>query len=91
MNLEEAKNLSFGEIIHHASLKNSDGTPQRFKVNGKVRLWKRTPGKILVPLKRGLYEYGYLVETNIDDFVLTGTMKTGMMKSIPVRSQMTVM
>jgi hypothetical protein len=93
MNFEEAKNLRRGEIIHHASLKNRrDGTPQRFKVNGKVKLWKRTPGRIRVPLKRGLHEHGYLTETNLGDFVLTGMMKKGIpfRPLHPMRSQMTV-
>ena len=51
--LEEAKNLQYGEIL-------VDTAGKRWKVNGKVKLWKRDKTRIYVPLKHGLYTYDYL-------------------------------
>ena len=56
--LKQAKNLDYGDTLHHISLTNSDNTPMRFKVNGKPKTWKRDLDRIKVPIKRGLYEYG---------------------------------
>ena len=65
MTLEQAKNLKYGNILHHTINKNADGTPQRWRVNGKVKLWKRDPGRIQVPLKYGLWDHDYLTEDNL--------------------------
>jgi len=51
--LEEAKNLKFGDIL-------LDGNGKRWKVNGQVKLWKRDPKRIRIPLKHGLYRYDFL-------------------------------
>ncbi len=56
--LEQAKDLTYGDMLHHTSLTNVDGTPMRFKVNGTPKTWKRDQSRIKVPIKRGLYEYG---------------------------------
>ena len=64
--LEQAKKLTHGDILHHKVNKNSDGTPQRWRVNGKVKLWKRSPNKVKVPLKYGLYRFDYLTENELD-------------------------
>jgi hypothetical protein len=45
--------------------------PIRWKVNGKVKIWKRSPERVQVPLKHGLYTYGYLTEDNLELFSLT--------------------
>jgi len=58
--LNQAKNLTYGNQLHHVSLKNADGTPQRFRVSGKVKTWKRDSTRIRVPIKRGLYQNGEL-------------------------------
>jgi hypothetical protein len=58
--LEQAKKLQYGQILEHVSLKNADKTSLRLKVTGKVKLWKRDSNRIAIPLKYGLYEYGYL-------------------------------
>jgi len=71
MNLEEAKQLKYGDIIYHKTAINADGSKQRFKVNGKVKTWKKNPSRIHIPLKRGLYEYGYLDEYDLEEFSLT--------------------
>ena len=69
--LDQAKSLGYGDTIYSKYYNNADGTPQRFKVNGQVKVWKRTPNRVQVPLKRGLYEFGYLDESELNDFCLT--------------------
>lgn len=66
MTLQEAKELRFGDILHHVKRKNADGTPQRWKVNGKVKTWKRDAGRVRVPLKHGLYLCDHLDEDCLD-------------------------
>jgi len=68
--LKQAKALKYGDYVHHKTAKNSDGTPQRFRVNGKPKTWKRSPERVQVPVKRGMYEFGYLTEHNISEFNL---------------------
>ena len=70
MNIEEAKNLKLGQTIYHARWKGVDQRPERWRVNGRVQLWKRDQGRIRVPLKRGFYDFCYLTERNLVDFLL---------------------
>lgn len=60
MTLDEAKGLHRGQIIHHVSNVNADGTPQRWRVNGMVKTWKTRPDDVRVPIKHGLWDYGYV-------------------------------
>ena len=71
INLEQAKKLVHGTRLYHIHNKNADGTPQRWRVNGKVKTWKRSPSRISVPLKWGLYGHGYLTEADLSNFCLT--------------------
>ena len=64
--LEQAKRLCRGDILHHDIHKNHDGTCQRWRVNGKVKVWKRDPGKVRVPLKHGLWDHDTLREIDLD-------------------------
>lgn len=64
--LEQAKRLKHGDILYHVTLKNSDGSAQRWRVNGKVKTWKRDVTRVQVPLKRGLYSHGYLTEHDLE-------------------------
>jgi hypothetical protein len=64
--LQQAKNLKPGDLLHHCKNKNADGTPQRWKVNGMVKTWKRSPERVRVPLKHGLYDYDYLTEADLN-------------------------
>jgi len=68
MTLTEAKALRQGDIIYHIENKNADGSQQKWKVNGMTKLWKRSPERILIPLKHGLWNYAYLTEDNLCDF-----------------------
>jgi hypothetical protein len=64
--LEQAKSLRYGQTLYHAKNRNSDGTPQRWRVNGKPQIWKRAPHRVRVPLKYGLYAYDAIDETTLD-------------------------
>jgi len=59
LTLEEAKQLKPGDILHNAS-------GQRWKVNGQVKRWVKSPDRIRVPLKHGLYAYDYITEGDFD-------------------------
>jgi hypothetical protein len=72
MNLNEALNLYNGCILLHKKLTNADGTPQRWRVNGKVHTWKTMPWRLQIPIKRGLYQFSYLTENNIQEFEVRG-------------------
>ena len=65
MNIEQAKNLKQGDYIHHVSKTNSDGSPMRARVTS-VKTWKRSPDKVEVRYKRGLYEFGVFNERELD-------------------------
>lgn len=69
--LEQAKSLYKGQVLHHVHNRNADGTPQRWRVNGAVKTWKRDPNRIRVPLKYGLYGYDYLTQDDLDLVCLT--------------------
>jgi len=70
---EQALRLRHGDILYHVTNRNSDGSPQRWRVNGAVKTWKRTPSRFQVPLKYGLYGYDYLDETTADLLCLSET------------------
>jgi hypothetical protein len=63
--IDEAKNLRVGDILYHTENKNKDGSPQRWRVNGVPKTWKRSPEKVRVPMKHGLYDFDYLTETDL--------------------------
>ncbi len=69
--LEEAKKLTIGQIVYHRHNENADGTPQRWKVNGQVKTWKRNPNRVKVPLKHGLYLFRYLTKDDLSLVSLT--------------------
>ena len=66
MTLDDAKALKVGDILHHNRYKNADGSCQRWKVNGKPKVWKRSPERVRVPLKFGLKTYDFVDETTLD-------------------------
>jgi hypothetical protein len=65
MTIEEAKNLKSGDIIHHVSKKNADGTPMRAQVTS-IKTWKTRPDDILVSVKHGLYDYAKFNQNQLD-------------------------
>lgn len=64
---EQAKALKPGDMLHHVAHKNSDGTPQRWKVNGQPKVWKTRPLDVEVPVKHGMYSYDRLVQKGWKD------------------------
>jgi hypothetical protein len=48
--LEQAKNLKYGQVLYHCTNRNADGTPQRWRVNGKPQTWKRSPEIVRKPV-----------------------------------------
>ena len=46
--IRAAKKLQTGDIIHSMTHNNADGTPVRWRVNGKVKLWKRVATSLSV-------------------------------------------
>jgi hypothetical protein len=58
--LEQAKGLTYGTILYHCVNENADRSPQRWRVNGQVKRWKRNTDRIRVPIKHGLYDHDYL-------------------------------
>jgi len=70
MTLNQAKLLNHGAVIHHNDYKNRDGSCQRWRVNGKVKTWKRDSSRVEVPIKYGLKIQSYLTELNVDEFHL---------------------
>jgi len=71
MTFEDAKELKNGTILHSMSANNADGTPQRWRVNGKPKTWKTRPTEISIPVKHGLYQYGKITERDLPYFSLT--------------------
>jgi hypothetical protein len=61
--------LHLGQTIYQMGEYNADGTALRWRVNGQVKTWKRRPG-YKVPVKHGLYDYGYLTDYNAHLFTL---------------------
>jgi len=57
---EQVNGLKHGDILNHTFNRNADGTPTRWRVNGQVKTWKTRPTDYQVPLKHGLFSYGYL-------------------------------
>lgn len=65
MTLEEARNLKHGEVLFHTVNKNADGTAQRWRVNGQVKVWKRDPSRVRIPVKHGLKRFDYISENEL--------------------------
>ena len=64
--LEDAKKLKYGNIIHENCCNNADGSCRRWRVNGKVKTWKRDASKVRVPIKHGLRRFSYLTENDLE-------------------------
>ena len=62
MTLDEAKKLQYRNTLIDTR------TGKRWRVNGKVKVWKKDSSRILIPVKHGLFAYGYIDEYNIVHF-----------------------
>jgi hypothetical protein len=65
MTLTEAKNLKSGGYIHHVTKKNADRTPMRARVTS-IKTWKRSPERIEIHYKHGMYDFGYFTESDLN-------------------------
>lgn len=54
--------------FEHVKLKNSDGSPMRYRRSGKNKLWKTRPNEFEIPVKRGLRDHGYITQDNFEEF-----------------------
>jgi hypothetical protein len=70
MTLAEAAALRHGQTVYHCSKRNADGTPMRARVMGRVKLWKRNPARIEVPMKHGMYDPFRLNEGQLSSWSL---------------------
>lgn len=66
MTLTEARALKVGQVLYSTVYVGADGRPIRWRVNGKVKTWKRDPSRVRAPLKHGLWDYDYLTEANLN-------------------------
>ena len=48
--------LSYDQMLEHKTLKNADGTPQRFRITS-LKTWKKDRSRLHIGLKRGMYQY----------------------------------
>ena len=64
-NCESANNFE----MYNAT--NADGTPTRCRRNGKTKVWKTRPSEFKIPVKHGLYDYGYIDENNCHEFYIS--------------------
>ena len=63
--LEEAKNLRHGQTLYHVKNTNANGSPQKWRVNGKPKTWIRSPERVEVPVKHGLKDFDTLTENEL--------------------------
>jgi hypothetical protein len=66
--IEQAIAATYRQEFHHVSLKNSDKTPVRCRVNGKCQTWKTRPGCFKLPVKHGLKTCFYIDNTNAHEW-----------------------
>ena len=57
LTLDEAKDLRYGDSL-------IDNQGKRWKVNGRVQRWVRSPDRIRIPLKHGLYSYDAITDAD---------------------------
>lgn len=74
---EQALQLQYRDELHYGTCKKIMGTRggiryavERWRVNGKVKTWKRQPDNFEVPIKYGLRDYHYLHNLNAYNFHL---------------------
>ena len=67
---EIALTLRHGQILHNVHKLNSSNEPTRCRVNGQCKVWKTRPNDFQLPVKAGLYEYGYITPENAKDWTI---------------------
>jgi hypothetical protein len=76
--LEQAKALTWRDELHCGPCIIRTGTrggqsltQERWRVNGKIQLWKTRPDEFSLPIKHGLKTCYYLTHRNAADFHLS--------------------
>lgn len=64
MNKQDILKLRHRDVLIHTV------TGKRWYVNGAVKLWKTRPNEFKLPVKHGLYAYGYVTHENSIEFEL---------------------
>lgn len=74
---QQAILLKYGEEIHYGTCRETIGpyggrrvTIERWRIFGKVKLWKTRPNDFSIPIKNGLYNFGKLTHDNCEAFHL---------------------
>jgi len=62
--IDQAKELKYRDIL-------VDSNGRNWRVNGMVKTWKKDSNRIQIPIKHGLYDYGYIDQDNLYFFFLT--------------------
>jgi len=70
---EIAKTLQYRQVLAMNDKTNADGTCIRWRVNGAIKTWKTRPNNFRIPVKHGMYDFGFIDETNYHLFHLNGT------------------
>lgn len=70
LTLDQAKALRPGNTLYCLYDRDSRGYAKKVKVNGQPKTWKRSPDRVRIPYKYGLYGYGYIGENDLDQFSL---------------------
>lgn len=64
---ENQENIS---TFYHVSLLDSRKQPLKCRRNGQTKTWKTRPNEFKIPVKYGLYEYGYIDESNCNEWTI---------------------
>lgn len=51
-------------LLYHVAERNADGSPRRYRPNGKMQVWKTRPKEFRLPIKYGMYGYHQLTDGN---------------------------
>ena len=65
MTREQIRTADMFYMFCHA---NADGTPVRWRRNGRTKIWKTRPHDFKIPVKHGMYDYGYITPENMHEF-----------------------
>ncbi len=66
----QVKRIKWGSYIYLIGTYDADGSPAKAKVSGVPQFWKTRPKDFKLPVKRGLYDHGYVTQDNAARFTL---------------------
>jgi hypothetical protein len=68
--LEALGSVERGKQFHEANYFHCVLDGKSWRRNGKTKTWKRNATKFQIPVKHGLYDYGYITDENFNLFVI---------------------